>query len=310
METKPNYVLVGAFTLIFISLFVGILLWLYGYKANEKYDTYLILTSQSVNGLSQGSPVKYKGVDVGSVEKIDIDPKNPNIVRIFVSIKHNIPIKEDTKAVISPQGLTGLSFIDLTGGSKNSPLLKDVDDRKYPVIKYQPSEIQQISQALPNILSEANTLIINMNKLFSKENRKNISLLLVNLNNNSKELNSDLKTLHTILKNSNNTILTIQNTTKNANNTIESFNVLAKSLKQDADNLSKLTANLNDLINKNKEGITNFTHQDIPKIEKLIHDIDITTHSANALINELNENPSYIIYGKPKTPSPTERRLK
>ncbi|HHS48439.1 MAG TPA: MCE family protein, partial [Desulfurella acetivorans] len=59
METKPNYVLVGAFVIVLSAAIVIILLWLFGYRANESYKTYLILTKYSVNGLSQNSLVKY-----------------------------------------------------------------------------------------------------------------------------------------------------------------------------------------------------------------------------------------------------------
>ncbi len=306
METKPNYVLVGIFTLGFLAFFIIITLWLYRYKSSDKYDTYLILTSQSVNGLSQGSAVKYKGVDIGSVEKIDIDPDNPELVRIFVDIKHNIPVKEDTTATISPQGLTGLSFVDLSGGSKNSPLLRDVSKSKYPVIKLKPSELEQISKALPEILSKANRLIDDMDKTFNNKNRKNISDILNNLNKVSTNLSTTLNNLNNTINNANSLIYSAKDTSKNANNTIKSLDNLIKSLKQDTNEFYTLSSNINNTINQNKGSINNFTKQDIPKIEKLIHDIDITTKSANTLINELKENPSYLIYGKPKTPAPTE----
>lgn len=307
METKPNYVLVGAFVIVLSIAIVIILLWLFGYRANESYKTYLILTKYSVNGLSQNSLVKYKGVNVGNVEKIDIDPDNPEIVRIFIKVKSNIPIKTDTVASVSAQGLTGLASIDLTGGTKNAPLLESVDHHEYPIIKSKMSELQKISQALPNVLESANTLIKNMSELFNKDNAKEISSILKNTNKASKELSIDLDNLNTTLKRTSEAIDSIKLAGQSAQTTFSSTNKLVESLQESSKNLAQISMNLNQLINENKNQVNYFTHESLYNLNKLIEELNKTTKATNAIIDELRSNPSYILYGKPKTPSPTEK---
>jgi phospholipid/cholesterol/gamma-HCH transport system substrate-binding protein len=307
METKPNYVLVGAFVIVLSAAIVIIVLWLFGYSANESYKTYLILTKYSVNGLSQNSLVKYKGVNVGSVEKIDIDPNNPEIVRIFIKVKSNIPIKTDTVATVSAQGLTGLASIDLTGGTKNAPLLESVDHNEYPTIKSKMSELQKISQALPSLLESANTLIKNMSEVFNKNNRQQISSILSNTDKSSKELYVDLNNLNATLNRANEAIDSIKQASQSAQVAFLSTNKLVESLRESSKNLAQISMSLNQLINENKNQVNYFTHESLYNLNKLIEEVDKTTKATNSIINELQSNPSYILYGRPKTPAPTEK---
>lgn len=307
METKPNYVLVGAFVIVLSAAIVIIVLWLFGYRANESYKTYLILTKYSVNGLSQNSLVKYKGVDVGSVEKIDIDPDNPEIVRIFIKVKSSIPIKTDTVATVSAQGLTGLASIDLTGGTKNAPLLETVDHHEYPIIKSKMSELQKISQALPSVLESANTLIKNMSEVFNKNNRQQISSILSNTDKSSKELSVDLNNLNATLNRANEAIESIKQAGQSAQVAFLSTNKLVESLQESSKNLAQISISLNQLINENKNQVNYFTHESLYNLNKLIEEVNKTTKATNSIINELQSNPSYILYGRPKTPAPTEK---
>lgn len=307
METKPNYVLVGAFVIVLSAAIVIIVLWLFGYRANESYKTYLILTKYSVNGLSQNSLVKYKGVNVGSVEKIDIDPDNPEIVRIFIKVKSSIPIKTDTVATVSAQGLTGLASIDLTGGTKNAPLLETVDHHEYPIIKSKMSELQKISQALPSVLESANTLIKNMSEVFNENNRQQISSILSNTDKSSKELSVDLNNLNATLNRANEAIESIKQAGQSAQVAFLSTNKLIESLQKTSKNLAQISISLNQLINENKNQVNYFTHESLYNLNKLIEEVNKTTKATNSIINELQSNPSYILYGRPKTPAPTEK---
>jgi phospholipid/cholesterol/gamma-HCH transport system substrate-binding protein len=307
METKPNYVLVGAFVIVLSAAIVIIVLWLFGYRANESYKTYLILTKYSVNGLSQNSLVKYKGVNVGSVEKIDIDPDNPEIVRIFIKVKSSIPIKTDTVATVSAQGLTGLASIDLTGGTKNAPLLETVDHHEYPIIKSRMSELQKISQALPSVLESANTLIKNMSEVFNENNRQQISSILSNTDKSSKELSVDLNNLNATLNRANEAIESIKQAGQSAQVAFLSTNKLIESLQKTSKNLAQISISLNQLINENKNQVNYFTHESLYNLNKLIEEVNKTTKATNSIIDELQSNPSYILYGRPKTPAPTEK---
>ena len=122
-----NYPLVGLFVLVFGAALIAGVLWLAaGGAIQKKYDLYVAIEDESVAGLNLNAPVKYSGVDVGKVQEIRLDPGNPQRVNLLFAIERGTPIKEDTVAVLKTQGLTGIAYVELSGGARDSPPLRPV----------------------------------------------------------------------------------------------------------------------------------------------------------------------------------------
>ena len=174
METKANYVLIGAFTILTAVLLLGFGLWAAKYSSEQGWQEYWVIFSEPVTGLTQGSSVQYNGISVGTVESLKLAPNDPRQVLARLKLQADTPIKVDTKAKLSITGLTGSPFIQLTGGSPNAPTLVSVDHHEIPVIKTEAS-------ALQNIADTANRLVARMDEVLSEENVKKIAKTLDNL---------------------------------------------------------------------------------------------------------------------------------
>ena len=121
-------------------MLIGGLLWIAsGGNVRKKVDLYLVIEEESVAGLNLNAPVKYDGVEVGKVSDIRLDPVNPEKVRLTFVIEHGTPIKADTVAVLKTQGLTGIAYVELSGGTRDAPLLLASAQEPYPVIRTTPS---------------------------------------------------------------------------------------------------------------------------------------------------------------------------
>ena len=124
MDDKVNYALVGAFVLV-----LGARWWppCCGWppgSGSKRDEPYQAVIQESVAGLNVDAPVKYLGVDVGKVDRIELDPENSRQVRLLFLIEHGTPIKQDSEAVLKTQGLTGIAYVELSGGSVDSPPLR------------------------------------------------------------------------------------------------------------------------------------------------------------------------------------------
>ena len=145
-----NYALVGAFVLLLTAVLIAGVLWIAsGGTLRKHYDLYLAIETESVAGLNLNAPVKYNGVEVGKVSVIQLDPQNPQHVRLTFAIERGTPIKQDTVAVLKTQGLTGIAYVELGGGSHDSPPLLARSEEPYPEIRTKPS----LSSRLENVLS-------------------------------------------------------------------------------------------------------------------------------------------------------------
>ena len=160
METKANYIIIGAFT--FVVAIAAVLFGLFAarYAADTAWNNYQVVFSESVIGLSDGSPVLYNGVNVGRVTRIDLNPEDIREVIVTVQIEAQVPIHQDTVASIRLTGLTGTAAIQLSGGSPDSPLL--------PSESQPPERIQAISSPLNRLLESSEGIVVTANKVLGQ----------------------------------------------------------------------------------------------------------------------------------------------
>src|SRR5688572_4205858 len=174
METKANYVLIGAFTLVVTLFLLLFALWAAKYSSEKDWRHYGVVFNEPVTGLTEGSPVLYNGIAVGTIDALRLAPDDPRRVLATIRIQASTPVKTDTRAKISTPSLTAPPVIQLTGGSPNAPRLADVDGNEIPIIQTEAS-------ALQNIADTAQKLVSRVDDLLSDENVKRISNSLANI---------------------------------------------------------------------------------------------------------------------------------
>lgn len=201
METRAGYMIVGLFVLFTIAGILSFFLWLAKSDINNQRNFYNIYFKGSVTGLSPGASVSYLGVPVGNVKKIELDPTNLQQVKITVSIKDSIPVKEDAYASLELQGLTGYKLVQITGGSADSPLLKKKPGEKYPVIPSRYSGVEEIMTTLPRMVNKFTNLIDRINATFTEENREHFARILKNTDELSKQLAESSIPLKSLIQN-------------------------------------------------------------------------------------------------------------
>jgi phospholipid/cholesterol/gamma-HCH transport system substrate-binding protein len=151
MESKASFAIVGLFVLLLGVAMVSSLFWLFG-GGRGPTATYVVETTESVSGLTPNAAVKYRGVDVGRVARVAIDPDDPEIVVLTLEIVPGVPVREDTRAQLEFQGLTGLAFVNLIGGSKESPPLRRKRGEDFPRIQSVPSILTRLDTGVSGLL--------------------------------------------------------------------------------------------------------------------------------------------------------------
>jgi phospholipid/cholesterol/gamma-HCH transport system substrate-binding protein len=178
MENERHYFTVGLFVLGGFIAILAFALWL-TQQGKGEYETYQIRFAESVSGLSTGSVVKFRGVSVGLVDSITIDPEDSRLIRVDISLLKSTPLKADTKANLKMQGITGVVFIELTGGN---PALANLDKPKDSTevleIPSAPSSINTILDNIPVMLAKLSITLDQINKVMSDKNVASIQSLL------------------------------------------------------------------------------------------------------------------------------------
>ena len=135
METRANYVAIGAF--VFVTMFIGFafIYWLGSRSEGPRALPVKVVFNGAVTGLSVGGSVNFNGIKVGDVGSLGFDPKDPSVVIATIRVSPTTPLRADVKATLGFQTLSGIAYVELSGGSPTSPLLLDPDAEEPPVIR-------------------------------------------------------------------------------------------------------------------------------------------------------------------------------
>ena len=181
METNANYVAVGAFVLTCMLGLVITLLWLSGLQYSQEFSYYQTYFTGPVTGLGKGTTIRYNGIDVGRVQDVRFDPNDPQVVIATLQVQPKLGIRVDSVTSIESEGLTGGSYVEITGGKKDAALLTAKEGERYPVIKSAPSALQKLAKGVPQLLEKLNTAADKINAILSEDNQRSLAHTLANL---------------------------------------------------------------------------------------------------------------------------------
>ena len=180
MENKANYALIGMFVLFAMTAILGFAIWLSGFQFNKQYDVYEVAFDGGVRGLSQGSEVRFNGLGVGEVTSLAYDRENINLVLADIQVTEGTPIDVNSLAKLTPLGLTGLNYIEITpGADKQAPLMIDLGGRGPKRITGESSSIDSLLTGSGDIVVEAQRALARANLLLSDDNLKTFSSCLL-----------------------------------------------------------------------------------------------------------------------------------
>jgi phospholipid/cholesterol/gamma-HCH transport system substrate-binding protein len=260
-----------------------------------KQDAYTIYFKESVSGLNIDSPVKFKGVQVGKVENISINPKNSQEIKIKISVIENTPIKKDNYATLGTLGLTGLKYIELKGGSKDSNLIQK---NKYneKVIDSKISVLGNLENSSKDISKQLTQLLIQTRILFSNENINNFSELL----NASKQTALNTQEITQYIVNNENKLTQILNNLNDLSITSKSsFNNMsesASSVKKSALKVMELSQKILNEVEKGSFDLKTISQSTIDNFNNVLNQFENNLIKSEELIEQLKENPSDILF--------------
>lgn len=180
MNNRVNYSLIGFLVILGLTMIAGFGYWLLKPSEESEVRIYAIYFDESVLGLNLDAPVKYRGINVGKVTALKINSKNSEQVEVLVTVLKTTPINSSTLAQLTSQGITGLSYINLSFGNDNAAALKVEEGEKYPVIKTIPSLLIKLENSFGDISLNILETLEKTRDLLRDENQEQITLLLKN----------------------------------------------------------------------------------------------------------------------------------
>jgi phospholipid/cholesterol/gamma-HCH transport system substrate-binding protein len=300
MERNANYALVGFASLMLFVGMVAFVVWLARISFAQQYDIYDVVFQGPVDGLSKGSEVHFNGIKVGDIVEIGLVKDNPTQVDARVRVTNDVPIREDSYATADPQGITGVSYIQITPGSPSKALLKTLAHAgKYPVIKGQPGALSSLLAGGGTVLSSAAEALSRINRILSDQNIQSFSTTLGDVKSIADEGRKEKQLF------------------ADADKSIKDIDTAADSIKQLSDNANGLVSGdgkraLHDVadaaeqirdaasatrgvINKLQGPTSDFASNGLPQLTAAVTSLRQAADSLNRLSNELEQSPQTLL---------------
>ena len=309
MDDKVNYTLVGTFVLGLGAALVVAVLWLAaGLNANKKYEKYQSVIKESVAGLIIAAPVKYLGVDVGKVSEIAIDPQNSRQVRLKFLIERGTPVKQDTEAVMKSQGLTGIAWIELSGGSVGSPPLLPTDAVPVPLIRSKPSLSARLEDVLTSVLANVNRTMAHLDSVFDDGSRAALKAMLADTASLVHALSAQRGVIGTGIADTARTAKNAARASERLGPALDRVAASADALGKMGHDVSRTSDSAGNTVEAAASGVQQISAETLPELQRLLSELNALAASVRSLSDQTERSPSSLIRGAPpRRPGPGEQ---
>jgi len=294
---------VGLFISVALAGVAGFGMWLAGTKGNQPMSTYSLLFERDVSGLSLGGPVYYLGVNVGSVSDMALIPGEHVRVRVDIDILADTPVDGGSFASLNPQGITGVTVINIAGEpGKHGPLQK-TEGFKYPLIPVRQTGLSALLSSAPETMAKLNKVLDQVNELLGEQNRQVLSKMLANVETVTAALAEERESFATLPKEMKALMAETRTTVGQVQSVIESVQPdlvsAISNIDRVAGNLSALTGRVDTWLAENDAEFEYFIENGLGQAPELIYDMRNTLRELQKLLHQLQEDPSQLIHRSP-----------
>jgi len=311
MENRAHAIMAGLFVIVFGLALATAILWFSGDTVEQ--DKYILVSESSVSGLNPQAAVRYRGIQVGYVDKIQLDPKQPRVILISILVNKETPVTQGTYAELAYQGLTGLAYIQLDDdGTKPKPLA--TSHRAPARIEMRASLLQEVGSSAPLLLARLSALTERLTDLLNEENLDHIKNTLANVEAVSARfialqdklaptidaLPSLATDTQNVLKHADGLLIELNKLTGQLEQSLKAFDQVATSAGRVATSAEKI-GKAGELISGDLRSSA------LPKLERLLENMSNTSRNLDKFLTNIERRPQSLIFGKPEAqPGPGE----
>jgi phospholipid/cholesterol/gamma-HCH transport system substrate-binding protein len=165
METRANYLIIGLFVLGLIGLLLGFIYWMKNDASGPSGKSYHVIFEGSVQGLTEASAVLFNGIRFGTVQSVEVVPEDTRKVRVLITVRDETPVRTNSHARITQQGLAGWVALEITPGTPDAAMLQVRQGEMHPVIYADPGSSGSLFSGMSDVAGQASALATRLNNL-------------------------------------------------------------------------------------------------------------------------------------------------
>ena len=291
---------VGLFVSLAMAFLITFVIWLTGRTGAEELTRYSLMFHKDVSGLTVGGPVKFMGMNIGSVVKMSLEREEGIKVRVDIDVLESTHVDSGTYASLALQGITGVAVVNLATEPGEHPPLEILPGNDYPVIPVRIVGFSALMASAPEIMGKLNNLLTQANEILGEENQNAISGTLENIENLTDSLAQERQTIAAIPGNLNQTISDMQVTIRQLQDMISQLqpgiNSMIDNASKTAETLASLTNRLDTILREHEDDVGQFLEEGLAEVPALMNEAQQALRDMEKLIQELKYDSSQLIY--------------
>jgi phospholipid/cholesterol/gamma-HCH transport system substrate-binding protein len=311
METRVNQAVVGVFVLVLGAAGIAAVLWLgSGRLTRKEFGTYVAYFTESVSGLNLHAPVKYRGVAVGSVREIELDPANPERVRLVLEVEKGTPVKGDTVATLGVFGLTGIAYVELSGGTRDAPALQAQPGELGPVIPTGPSLMRRLDTASSTLLADLDETTRSINDVLDPDTRAALRATVADVRQVTRALARHAADLEAIMAG---TVVVARNGAQASADlprlvarveaSAAAVERMAEVMAQAGRSATSALDGVQAAASGTSTAVQRLEGEALPEVGRAVEELRALTASLGRVSRELERNPGLLLQGRAPTPA-------
>ena len=294
---------VGLFVTAAIVAFVLFVIWLTGRSGDAEMARYSLKFSRDVSGLAVGGPVKYMGMNVGSVIHMDLEQDNGVRVRVDIEILAETPVNRGTYASLALQGITGVAVVNLASETGVHEDLPPASRGQYPEIPVRDVGFVAVLSSAPEIMAKLDSLLTQAGELLGEDNRNHVTGALQNVEQLTSSLAGSSATLAALPQDLSATLADIQATVGDLRATINAvqpgLTETIANINRSSANLASLTERFDSVLRENEGEMERFLQDGLGEAPALLRQSRLALRDLEKLVAELQDDPSLLIHRPP-----------
>ena len=291
---------VGLFVSLASAFLVAFVIWLTGRTGAEELTRYSLMFHKDVSGLSVGGPVKFMGMNIGSVVKMSLERNDGIKVRVDIDVLESTHVDSGTYASLALQGITGVAVVNLATEPGAHPPLETLPDNDYPVIPVRIVGFSALMASAPEIMGKLNSLLTQAGEILGEENQGAIAGTLENKESLTDSLAQERQTIAAIPGNLNQTISDMQAAIRQLQDMLSQMqpgiHSMIENANQTAENLASLTNRLDTILRDHEDDVSQFLEEGLAEVPALMSEAQEALRDMEKLIQELKHDSSQLIY--------------
>ncbi|MDR0529513.1 MAG: MlaD family protein [Zoogloeaceae bacterium] len=255
-------------------------------SGQEETRDVLVIARQDISGLTPQARVTYRGLAIGKVVDISLDPNEPRDILIQLRVEKKIPLSRGITARLSYQGVTGIAQILLEDGVDRTPLPQTIAGA-LPRVPLEDSLVSQIYDQLPELFAQTQKFISRANDLLNDKNRRHLQKTFANLETFSARADNALARVEAAFAPDQEIAAALRDLphlTGEARKMVWHFDQVA--------------VRLGDILGKPSDPGEAL----LPQAAQVVQELDRATRQLSALLRALERAPQSLIFGAPPPP--------